>query len=69
MAGWLGVAGFGLAFAAALFRWGEVVFRSFMVVSAAAWGAFVGFWLVAEWTNLDDRGMVGDPFPVVAVAV
>jgi len=63
------VAGFGLAFAAALFRWGEVVFHSLMVVSAAACGAFVGFWLLAEWTNLDDREMVGEPFPVVAVVV
>ena len=65
--GWLAVAGLGLAFAAALFRWGEVVFHGLMVVSAAVWGAFVGYWLVAEWTNLDDRGMVGAPFPLVVV--
>jgi hypothetical protein len=39
-----------------------------IVLSAAASGAFVGFWLAAEWTNVDDRAMAGDRFPTVAVA-
>jgi formate/nitrite transporter FocA (FNT family) len=59
----------GLAFAAALIRWSDTASRLLIVVSAAASGAFVGFWLAAEWTNVDDRDMVGERFPVTAVAV
>jgi hypothetical protein len=67
--GWLGVAAVVAAYAAAATLWGDVAGQVFVVLVAAVSGAFVGFWLAAEWTNVDDREMAGDPFPVVAVAV
>lgn len=57
------------AIVAALIRWGDVAVHAGIVVSAAATGAFVGCWLAGEWTNVDDREMVGAPFPIMAVAV
>jgi hypothetical protein len=57
-----------LTFLAALIRWGDVVVTIWIVASAAIYGALFGFWLAAEWTNVDDRTMVGDPLPYLAIA-
>jgi hypothetical protein len=65
--GWLGVAAVVLVFAAAMSQWGSVVFQVVMVLFAAINCAIIGFWIAAEWTNVDDREMVGDPLPIVAV--
>jgi hypothetical protein len=67
IAGWASFGAVIMVFAAAMAQWGEVVFQVVMVLFGAIAGAFAGFWIAAEWTNVDDRAMVGDPFPFVAI--